>query len=146
MEIGVPGHPVLPYVAGAVLGVAALLVTWRRTLRKPAKRFDVVEYGIVPAVLLVIAVLADLFIDISDDYVTGLSLALLVLFLGAAMSLGWIGFLLWVMLAYSFFTHGTAALDILALSYMALLAGSLIGYGLGRAQLARTRRSKSAAA
>jgi len=129
--------PAFSYLVGAALFILSAILTWRRTLKKPVKRFDVVEYGIVPAVLLGIFLLADSYIDISRDYALGLSLFLLLVLGGLAIAFGPTGWMLWLFLVFVYLILGNAVLAITGVGCIAMLAGTLFGFGLASARLAR---------
>ena len=139
MTLDFAGDPALPYYIGAVLLVLSTILAWRRTLRKPVKRFDVVEYAIVPAVLLGIFLPAYAYIDVTSDYALGVSLALLLVLCGIALSFGPIGWTLWLFLMLVFLAQGNSVLVIAGVGCNAMLAGTLIGFCLARVRLARRK-------
>jgi hypothetical protein len=143
MTMDFSGNPILPYVAGLSCFLLSFFMTYRRATVRPMKRFDIVEHGIVPAIILLILLIASSYVDLESDLSLGITLFLIFILGLISVPMGPIGWVVWLALLFLFLTQGNSILVVIGSACMAMLAGTSIGFAFAFRK-ERERRNRSA--
>lgn len=130
MEIPPTASPLHVFIAGTVMFLLGVCLTFLSHYRRQPRRFDVWEFAIVP--LVVLAVLLWGYWAIDTDPETGLFVMLVTIVVMAVgtFPLGPIAWIAMVLLGLYAYRHGPAALDLVGAACVGLLSGGIAGYML----------------